>query len=120
MNKIKKILIVEDELLIATVLKMQLIKKGYEVENVTTAEAAIDKVNIYKPDYIVMDVYLKNGGNGIETAKKIRIQNIETPIVFTTGNSYESTLQNVKGMTNYHILIKPVEFYQLEEFLNKL
>lgn len=63
-----------------------------------------------------MDIFLKNGGNGINTAKEIRKQNIETPIVFTTGNSYESTLEKLKDISNYHLLIKPIEFYQLEQF----
>lgn len=43
MTKVNKILIVEDELLIATVLKMQLVNNGYEVVNVTTEDAALEK-----------------------------------------------------------------------------
>lgn len=113
----KKVLIVEDELVIATVLKLQLVQKGFNVINVTTAEAAILKTQEFQPDFIVMDIFLKNGGNGIDTAKVIRDLKIETPIIFTTGNSYESTNEKVKDILNHHLLIKPVEFSQLEEFL---
>lgn len=115
MNNIKKILIVEDELIVATVLKLQLVNRGYEVINVTTSEAAIIKVKEFVPDYIIMDVFLKNKGNGIETAKIIRQQGINTPIVFTTGNSYDNTVEQLEGVTDYKVLIKPVEFLHLLE-----
>lgn len=114
----KKVLIVEDELVIATVLKLQLVKKGYDVINVTTSEAAIQKTQEFQPDYIVMDIFLKNGGNGIDTAKVIRSLNIQTPIIFTTGNSYESTKEKLQDVSNHYLLIKPVEFNHLEELLN--
>lgn len=113
----KKVLIVEDELVIATVLKLQLQHAGYEVANVTTEEAAISKTQEFKPDYIVMDIFLKNRGNGIEAAKAIRGMHIETPIIFTTGNSYESTREKLTGISNYNLLIKPVDFDQLEPLL---
>lgn len=112
-----KVLIVEDELVIATVLKMQLQHAGYEVINVTTAEAAITKTQDFMPDYIVMDIFLKNGGNGIDTARLIREMQIETPIIFTTGNSYQSTKEKLEGITNHNLLIKPVDFMQLESLL---
>lgn len=115
MNNIKKILIVEDELLVATVLKLQLENNGYNVIIVTTSEAAVVKVKEFVPDYIIMDVFLKNKGNGIETAKIIRQQGINTPIIFTTGNSYESTVQQLEGVTDYKVFIKPVEFLHLLE-----
>ncbi len=113
----KKVLIVEDELVIATVLKLQLQHAGYEVANVTTAELAITKTQEFNPDFIVMDIHLKNGGNGIDTARVIRQLQINTPIIFTTGNSYESTKQKLEDITNYHLLIKPVDFVQLEPLL---
>jgi len=116
----KKVLIVEDELVIATVLKLQLQHAGYEVINVTTAEAAISKTLEFKPDCIVMDIFLKNGGNGIDTARAIRDMQIETLIIFTTGNSYENTKEKLTGISNYQLLIKPVEFNHLEEFLKNL
>lgn len=119
MSNVKKILIVEDELIVATVLKLQLVDEGFDVINVTTSEAALVKVKEFEPDYIIMDVFLKNKGNGIETAKIIRQQGINTPIVFTTGNSYDSTVQQLEGVKDYKVLIKPVEFLHLLELFKK-
>lgn len=114
-----RVLIVEDELVIATVLKMQLQQAGYEVINVTTAEAALTKTQEFKPDFIVMDIFLKNGGNGIDTARLIREMQIETPIIFTTGNSYQSTKEKLDGISHHNLLIKPVDFNQLEPLLRE-
>jgi len=119
MNDMKKVLIVEDELVIATVLKLQLQHSGYEVANVTTAEAAITKTQEFNPDFIVMDIHLKNGGNGIDTAKAIRDLQINTLIIFTTGNSYENTKQKLGDISNYQLLIKPVDYAQLEPLLKE-
>lgn len=115
----KKILIVEDELIIAKVLLLQLEKNGYSAQMATKVEDAIDKASKYIPDYIVMDVFLKNNGNGIDAAKAIRKLGINTPIIFTTGNSQETTQEIIKEITNCYLLIKPVEYYQIEEIICK-
>lgn len=115
----KKILIVEDELIIAKVLSLQLEKNGYNTEMATKVEDAIAKVKVYNPDYIVMDIFLKNNGSGFEAAKIIRELGVNVPIIFTTGNSQETTQEIIKGITNCYLLIKPVEYYQIEEILKK-
>lgn len=114
----KKILIAEDELLIAKVLRMQLEREGYEVENVVDASAAVQKAKEWQPEIIILDVYLKNGSSGIEAGKEIRKLQIDAPILFTTGNSLEATLIEIKSIANSHILTKPVEFEVLHEILN--
>lgn len=110
---IKKILIVEDELLIAKVLRIQLEKMGYIVENVSDGNIAFEKVQEMQPDIIIMDVYLKNNTTGIDAGKKIRKAGIQTPILYTTGNSYDSTMVDIKEITKVKLLIKPVDFENL-------
>lgn len=110
---IKKILIAEDELLIVRVLRMQFEKLGFEVENVSDANDVLTKVQQMNPDVIILDVQLKNKTSGIAAAKSIRTAGIETLIIFTTGNSYDDTLQSVEGMSNSKVLSKPIEFENL-------
>lgn len=115
----KKILIAEDELLIAKVLRMQLEKLGFEVENVIDADEVFDKAVQMQPDLIILDVFLRNKTNGLEAGRKIREAGINTPIIFTTGNSYDSTLRQMNGIVHSKILSKPVEFEHLLQLINQ-
>lgn len=119
MNLNKKILIAEDELLIAKVLRSQFEKLGCEVENVTIAGDAVVMATTMKPDVIVLDVCLKNKTSGIEAGRQIRELGINSFIVFTTGNSLEITLSNVKNISNCIVLSKPVEFENLLKSITK-
>jgi len=116
----KKILLVEDELLIAKVLRMQLENLGYEVVNVTDANQAVDQTQQFHPDFIILDNYLKNKTSGIEAAYSIRKLGIETPIIFVTGNSFEITSIQTKTISNSLVLSKPIIFEELINHLNTL
>ena len=117
MNLVKKILIAEDELLIAKVLRMQLEKLGYEVQNVVDSHQAILSTLEFKPDMIILDVFLKNNTTGIDSAIKIRELGFDTPIIFTTGNSYDETIELVSKIKSSMILSKPVEFDHLLQLI---
>ncbi len=118
MNNNKKILIAEDELLIAKVLRMQLEKHGFEVENVMDADSAFNVVKQMLPNVIILDVYLKNNSTGIEAALKIREAGINTPIIFTTGNSFNDTTKLVQDISFCRVLNKPVDFDTLLNIIN--
>lgn len=106
--KPKKILIVEDELIISKVYSLYLIKQGYVVTAcVSNAEDAIKSYTDDEPDLVILDIRLKNNGNGIEVAKQIRRVNT-TPIIFTTGNSAMLMDELKKEISNTSTLIKPV------------
>jgi len=115
----KKILIAEDELLIAKVLRMQLEKLGFEVENVTDGDEVFDLVKQMQPDVIILDVYLRNKTCGLEAGRKIRDAGIDTPIIFTTGNSYNNTVKLVNDIAGSKVLSKPVEFENLVCLINR-
>jgi DNA-binding response OmpR family regulator len=120
MNKIEKILIAEDELLFVKVMRLEFEKKGFQIESVVDAQNAFAKAVEYQPDLILLDVRLKNNTSGIEAARKIRAFGIQTPIIFTTGNSFESTRSQIEDISNAKILIKPIDFRQLFELILNL
>jgi len=120
MKTIKKILIAEDELLFVKVMRMEFEKRGYEIESVLDAQKAYEKTLEFIPDLILLDVRLKNNSSGIEAAKKIRAEGIETPIIFTTGNSFENTNNQTLEISNTNILIKPIDFNELFDIISKL
>jgi two-component system response regulator VicR len=120
MKTIKKILIAEDELLFVKVMRMEFEKRGYQIESVLDAQKAYEKTLEFIPDLILLDVRLKNNSSGIEAAKKIRAEGIETPIIFTTGNSFENTHNQTLDIENTNILIKPIDFNELFDIISKL
>ena len=119
MRTIKKILIAEDELLFVKVMRLEFEKQGYQIESVVDAQMAYEKALDFEPDLILLDVRLKNDSSGIDAARKIRHAGIETPIIFTTGNSFKSTNEQIMDLLNTHILIKPIDFNQLFEIISK-
>ena len=104
----KKILIVEDELLIAEDIKKALTSSQYDVcKIVRTGEEAILKVERLRPDLVIMDIMLSGKMTGIEAAEKIR-KKYNTAIVFLTAYADEKTLDGAMASEPYGYLVKPV------------
>lgn len=112
MKDSKSLLIVEDEVLIAMTLEMDLIKDGYRLLNtVTTGEEAVSfikkSINTNKPDIILLDIHLAGKMDGIETAARIR-ELTQSPIIFMTGYSNKKYKEQAKGIDNSAYLVKPL------------
>ena len=81
MTTLKRILIVEDDMIIAANLSMQLTQLGYEVTGIETrGEEAVAHVKVNAPDIILMDIQLKGTLTGIETAVLIQ-KHLPIPIL---------------------------------------
>jgi PAS domain S-box-containing protein len=95
----KKILIVEDDNLIAESLESGLNGLGYDVVGISsTGTNAIEKAGLLKPDLILMDIILQDQVSGIEAAEVIRIK-YGIPVVFLTASTDPSTVSDV-GLTS--------------------
>jgi len=102
-----KVLIVEDELLVAADIEESLEILGYKViGSVASGKAAIKKVNEQLPDIILMDIMLKGDMTGIDTANVIR-QKYDVPIVYLTANADIATIEKAKVSLPYGYIIKP-------------
>lgn len=110
----KRILIVEDEKIVALDLKRILLKLGYEViGSVNSGKEAINSAQRLKPDSILMDITLVDDIDGIEAASQIRkFSNI--PIIFLTGNSDPVTLESAKLTEPFAYLFKPFNERQIK------
>ncbi len=102
-----KILIVEDERLIARYIQKTLEQYGYEVTGIAdTGEKAITQAQIQIPSLILMDIKLNGPIDGIETAKRIRARN-NLPVIFLSAYSDENILNRAKAAEAFGYLLKP-------------
>jgi two-component system, response regulator PdtaR len=108
------ILIVEDELIVAESLALDLKRKGYAIAGiVSSGEAAIDAMNRVQPDIILMDIMIKGALDGIETSKAIRSHQ-PVPIIFITAFSDGATVARAKQTGEpLHYLVKPIRLKDL-------
>ena len=114
-----KILIVEDESIVALFLKVQLEKKGYKVtEQVTTGEQAIKSAQKEEPDIILMDIHLAGKIDGMEAASVIR-KFSNANIIIMTGYEDEGLVKAVKELKSSAILVKPVALNEIIEKIEK-
>ncbi|MEG5136148.1 MULTISPECIES: hybrid sensor histidine kinase/response regulator [unclassified Microcoleus] len=112
MNPIK-ILVVEDEVIVAEDIAGRLKKLGYTVTaTVASGEEALEKVAEERPDLVLMDIVLKGDMDGITTAEKIRTK-VDVPTVFLTAYADEKTLQRAKLTNPFGYIIKPFQQHDL-------
>ena len=109
----KKILIVEDENIVADDIKHTLINFGYEViATVSSGEEAIKITDLTNPDLILMDIVLDGSKSGSEAAVEIKEKH-QIPIIFLTAYVDEETLTNASKAQPYGYIIKPFEEREL-------
>ena len=103
------ILIVEDDIITATVIKKYLEKHNYSVVDIIEdGLAAVDAAKAKRPDLILMDIFLKDSIDGIEVAQRIK-QSIDIPIIYLTADSSSATIERAKITEPFGYLVKPVD-----------
>ncbi len=108
----KKILIVEDEAIIAEDIRILLENEGYEVVGAcSTVEKAIELAREKRPDLAIVDIVLEKG-DGVRLAEKI-IKEMEIPVIFVTAYSDKATLERVLKVQPYSYVLKPFEAREL-------
>ncbi len=115
----RKILIVEDEPLIAWSLADMIRALGYEVcATVATEGAAV--AGAQGCDAVLMDYRLAGGGSGLEAARKIR-ESADMPIVFCTAYADEPGLAaEMRAVPHAALIAKPVSRAKLQEALSQV
>ena len=108
-----KIMVVEDEWIIANDIKNCLVDLGYMVTSIAaTGEEAIKQAGADQPDLILMDIMLKGEMNGIEAAKEIRKQ-YDIPVIYLTAYDNQYLVEQAKQTDNYGYLLKPFKDKEL-------
>jgi DNA-binding LytR/AlgR family response regulator len=103
----KKILVVEDEAIVAKDIEVCLKKIGYEVIGTfSKGEKVIPAIEKDKPDLVLMDIMLAGEMTGIDVSTKIK-EKYDIPVVFLTAYADEKTISKAKVTEPYGYVIKP-------------
>ncbi|TRZ91213.1 MAG: response regulator [Methanosarcinales archaeon] len=113
MMKGNKIMIVEDESIIAEDIRMSLINNGYVVSSVVSmGETAIEKVKDERPDLILMDIMLAGKMDGIQTAGMIQTT-FNIPVIYLTAYCDDKIIERAKITSPFGYLVKPFKDREL-------
>jgi len=105
----KKILVVEDEFITASALRVSLEGMGCTVVGtVDTGELAVNAATEHKPDLILMDIILKGDMSGI-TAANIIQKHYDIPVIYLTGQSDEATINRALKSEPFGYIVKPFD-----------
>ncbi len=111
----KKIMIVEDEVIVGIDLKKKIQSIGYTVDSnvIRYGEDVFEAAQKLKPDLILMDIRLKGEMDGTQAAFKVQ-EKLGLPIIFLTAYSDQETLAKAKNAQPYAYLKKPVKIDDLK------
>ena len=109
-----KILIVEDEVLVAGSMERKLVKFGYRVAGIcSSAEEALEMMRETHPDMVIMDIRLDGETDGIDTAAVIE-RDYEVPVIFITAYADDGTIERAKTTKPYGYIVKPFSEQELK------
>jgi len=112
-----RVMVVEDENIVAMDIKQRLEMLGYEViATVATGEKAVELAEETRPDVVLMDIVLKGEMDGIEAAEEIR-RRFGIPIIYVTAYSDMETLERAKITEPFGYIIKPFEDRELHSVI---
>ena len=112
-----KILIVEDQAVIALAIEDALNSAGYVCSTAYKSSIAIRLALRNRPDAIVMDVGIGDELDGVETAQVLRANGINAPVIFVTAYNDAETLARIRQIDGGSLLSKPIMPGELEAAL---
>jgi DNA-binding response OmpR family regulator len=110
-----KVLIVEDEAIVAMELEIELSENGYEVVGkAMNGLQAIQIAKMKEPNIILMDINLKGEMDGIEASREL-LRHFSIPILFVSASSDNATMIRVNQIPGSSFLAKPFTIIELSE-----
>ncbi|MBT3208727.1 MAG: response regulator [Bacteroidetes bacterium] len=109
-----KILVVEDEFLVAKDIQNSLKKRGYKVPvTIAYGEQVVEMMEKHNPDLILMDIMLKGEMTGTDAAIKV-LEKRNIPLIFLTAYSDDNTISKAKLSQPYGYIVKPYKINELQ------
>jgi CheY-like chemotaxis protein len=117
----KKILIVEDELVLQLMLVHMLQRMGFDqFEKTTKGREAVELCEENDFGLILMDIMLQDDIDGIEAYKRIKEKKGDVPVIYITGNTDPKNKDRAEELGYYDYLGKPLTFKQLKDSIEKI
>ncbi len=114
----KRVLIVEDDMIISLVIENMVKELGHEVVGkATSGDEAIRLASDESPDLVLMDIRLKGEMDGIEAVTEIK-QNINTSVIYLTGNSDRVNYERARETEFIDLITKPFTISDLTRSLD--
>jgi len=108
-----RVLVAEDEVLVAKDIENHLTRLGYDVVAIARSGAeALQQASDTSPDLLLMDVKLRGDMDGIDAAEKIQAQ-FDVPVVYLTAFADENTLRRAKATGPFGYILKPFDVKDL-------
>ncbi|MDO8593251.1 MAG: response regulator [bacterium] len=101
----KKILIVEDEDALSSVLSAKLSREGFEAEVAGDGEAGLKKITAWQPDLILLDIVMPKV-NGYEVLEEMAKNNVKIPVIIISNSGQEVELEKIKKLGAVDWIIK--------------
>lgn len=113
-----RVLIIEDEFIIAQSIQSSLQKNGHEVCTIaSTYSEALHILDNERPEIAIIDLKLKGSKSGIDLAEKVN-QSYTLPFIFLTSSTDENLLNSLKYLNPSGIIVKPFNAYELNATLS--
>ncbi|MCE9499560.1 MAG: response regulator, partial [Leptospira sp.] len=112
---VSRILIVEDEQIVARDIQGILLRLGYASAGIATnGEEAIQMARTNRPDLVLMDIVLVRGFiDGVETATRLK-ELLDIPVIYVTSHSDEATLKRARITEPHGYILKPINVRELQ------
>lgn len=118
MGEKKKVMIVEDDLILNLLYESYLERLGFDAEGeLVYGKTAIEVAQNLNPDLIIMDISLEGEIDGIDAMNEIR-KFSDVPVIYITGNSDPYHVKRAEETGYLEYLTKPIEFDDLKTAIN--
>ncbi|MFC1508808.1 response regulator [Candidatus Omnitrophota bacterium] len=110
-----RVLVAEDTELISKLMKVILLKNGFEVDVAHDGEQCLEKIETFKPDLVILDIMMPKI-HGIDVLKKIRDEDEHIPgVIICTSKGYRTDLEQYQELGAFDVIVKP---FLKDDFLN--
>ncbi|MFO7605554.1 MAG: sigma-54 dependent transcriptional regulator [Desulfurivibrionaceae bacterium] len=115
-----RIFLVDDDMLIISMLSRALKKEGYETQVHSSAKGIVPKIAEWQPDLLLLDIHLDDDLNGLEILEELKNEKLDTPVIMLTADdTAESAIKAMKiGAADY--LTKPFNIEEVKIVINEI
>ncbi|MAG12304.1 response regulator [bacterium] len=116
----KKIIIIEDEIILADALKEKLTDTGYETEVAYDGESGLEKIEQGKPDLLILDILLP-GINGYQVLERLQKEEVSFPILIVSNSGQVVDIEKAKKLGAADFIVKAtLSLADIEDKVKKL